>query len=279
MPSVAKRVPHLVCKGGRFYFRMRVPLPLVPLLGTSEVWQSLGDLTKPQAEVRARELAAEHAARFLTEKHRHGLAASPPASPTRTPAVPRRAAVEGVAAIARSAAREVLRKDEDTRITGLGNEVGQWWRSGLQDLDQVVGVALSEGEMRGLWHGLSLPADSSDRRRLAHMWAMEHGKALHGIEQRDKGLPVETPAPATARARCGTPPHCADCDASRSRARSPRRRLGRRSRGAPAGAGLARLPPSGTGARTRRCRSRGSRRGCCAYRPGDSDRAAPCSAR
>ena len=55
---MAKKVPHLVCKGGRFYFRMRVPLPLVPVFG-AEVSQALGDVTKAQAEVRVRELTAE----------------------------------------------------------------------------------------------------------------------------------------------------------------------------------------------------------------------------
>jgi hypothetical protein len=53
---------------------MRVPLPLVPFLG-AEVSKALGDVTKPQAEVMARELAGEHAAMFLREKHRLGLVA------------------------------------------------------------------------------------------------------------------------------------------------------------------------------------------------------------
>ena len=68
---MAKKVPHLSIKGGRFYFRMRTPLPLVPFLG-AEVSKALGDVTKAQAEVMARELAGEHAA------HRRVLARPPP---------------------------------------------------------------------------------------------------------------------------------------------------------------------------------------------------------
>lgn len=82
---MAKKVPHLTVKGGRFYFRMRTPLPLVPHLGT-EVTKALGDVTQAQAQVMARELArelaGEHAAMFLREKHREAEPASSASSPS-----------------------------------------------------------------------------------------------------------------------------------------------------------------------------------------------------
>ena len=66
MSNVAKKVPHLSVKNGRFYFRMRVPRELIEAFGP-EVSQALGDVTKAQAGVRARELGADWASKFLTE--------------------------------------------------------------------------------------------------------------------------------------------------------------------------------------------------------------------
>jgi hypothetical protein len=84
---LSRKVPHLVQKGQRFYFRMRVPEPLVEQYG-KEVTKALGDVSKAQAAVMARQLAAEHAQLFLREKHRKGLAQNPPvpAPTSRAPA-------------------------------------------------------------------------------------------------------------------------------------------------------------------------------------------------
>ena len=154
--KVAKKVPHLAVKNGRFYFRMRVPLALVPAFG-SEVSKALGDVTKAQAEVKARELGAEHAARFLHEKHRMGLAASPPVPPA-APAQLRHATGEAAGSIARAASRDMLARDEAIRISGMRSDLGAWWRSELSDLDDVITAALSDGDMRGLWHDFIKPS-------------------------------------------------------------------------------------------------------------------------
>jgi integrase len=226
--KVAKKVPHLTIKGGRFYFRMRVPLPLVPFLG-AEVGQALGDVTKAQAEVMVRELAAENAALFLREKHRRGFADNPPAP---APSSARRAATaDDVDTIARSAARELLARDQGIRINGMRSELGDWWRSSLADLDRALVVALSDGDMRGLWHdfirdlkahGVALPEDTGERRTLVHRWAMEQAKAVQGIKQREDGVPVETPAPVAPPAARGKEPRLRDAfDAWRTSARRP----------------------------------------------------------
>ena len=203
---MAKKVPHLSVKGGRFYFRMRTPLPLVAHLG-AEVSRALGDVTKAQAEVMARELAGEHAAMFLREKVRLGLAFSAPA-PAPASARPRFATTEDVAFVASVSARSLLARDQSIRIDGMRSEVGDWWRSELADLDQALIRAMSEGDMQGLWadfiadlkgHGLSLPESREERRAAVYQWAMERARAVKGIKACEDGSPVATPAPVPPR--------------------------------------------------------------------------------
>jgi hypothetical protein len=91
---LSRKVPHLVQKGQRFYFRMRVPEPLVEQYG-KEVTKALGDVSKAQAAVMARQLAAEHA---------------------RAPA---------------GSSRGLLAQDEEIRIAGIRSDMGDWWRSEL----------------------------------------------------------------------------------------------------------------------------------------------------
>ena len=154
---MAKKVPHLTVKNGRFYFRMHVPLALVTEFG-AEVSQALGDVTKAQAEVKARELGAEYSARILQQKHRiMGLAASPPVPPAASARLGP-ATHDAVGSIARAASRDMLARDEAIRITGMRSDLGAWWRSELSDLDDVITTALSDGDMRGLWHDFIKPS-------------------------------------------------------------------------------------------------------------------------
>ncbi len=202
--DVAKRVPHLSCKGGRYYFRKRVPQALVPFLG-KEVSQALGNVSKAQAEVQARELSHRYAAEFLRELHGRGLAENPPLpAPTNPRRVP---SAEEVKQVARASARELLVQDEEVRIMGLRTDLGDWWLGSLSDLDTAVGAALSDGEMNGLWHrfigdlsahGMTMPEDPADRRRMLRMWAIEQARALQGITARNRGEPIETPPPIPA---------------------------------------------------------------------------------
>lgn len=54
----------MVTKGGRFYFRLRVPTELVPHGGKTEVTQALGGVNKAQAEVACGQLFAQWSAHF-----------------------------------------------------------------------------------------------------------------------------------------------------------------------------------------------------------------------
>ncbi len=118
MSKVSKKTSHLVIKGGRFYFRMRVPKELVPHLAKTEVTQALGDVNRAQAVVACSELAGQWSAHFLEEKHRLGLAVSPPAPPMRA-AIPRRTATpEEVEKLAEASAQRLLAVDEEVRIEG-----------------------------------------------------------------------------------------------------------------------------------------------------------------
>lgn len=75
--KLPKRTPYLVLKGGRFYFRIRVPDDLRQSFGKKEHTEALGDINKAQADVRAAQLGAHWQAMFLTERHRLGLAPNP----------------------------------------------------------------------------------------------------------------------------------------------------------------------------------------------------------
>lgn len=201
MAVVSKKVPHLARKGNRFYFRIRVPGPLVAVLGKTEITQSLGNISQAQAAIQAKELGAHYSAQFLEEQHRLGLATNPPAAP----AVPKRrrvATLEEASQIARAAARELLATDEEVRTEGMTNEGADFWLGVVSDLDHGVIEALSEGRMGGIWervggvlkeHGLKLPEERLEARRVMRSWAVEYAKALRGIRERSRGEPIETP--------------------------------------------------------------------------------------
>ena len=78
MSKLPKKTTYLVYKGGRFYFRVRVPDELRESLCKKEHGEALGDVNKAQAEVLAAQLGAHWQGLFLTEKHRLGLASNPP---------------------------------------------------------------------------------------------------------------------------------------------------------------------------------------------------------
>ena len=201
--KVPKKVPHLIVKGSRFYFRMRVPLPLVESTGKTEITEALGDLTKPQAEVRARELASQYAAHFLAEKHRLGLVDSPPAPPRQASIPQREVTLEELHALAKASARALLFDDEEVRVHGTRTDWGEYWLGAVRDLDLDVAAALADHTMGPLKarvraelakQSLKLPEDRHELRRMLRVWATEHGLALEGIVARGHGKPFETPA-------------------------------------------------------------------------------------
>ena len=86
---MAKQIAHLSTKDGRHYLRIRVPLDLVQHVGKPEVSQALGDVTKAQAKVAARELSSQWSAHFLDEWSPPGLRCQPACGPdARRPAPP-----------------------------------------------------------------------------------------------------------------------------------------------------------------------------------------------
>lgn len=200
---MSKKVPHLARKGNRFYFRIRVPGPLVAVLGKTEITQSLGNISQAQAAIQAKELGAHYSAQFLEEQHQLGLATNPPAAP----AVPKRrraATLDEAGQLARAAARELLATDEEVRTDGMTSEGAEFWLGVISDLDHGVTDALSEGRMGGIWervegaltaHGLKLPEQRLEARRVLRAWAVEYAKALSGIQRRSRGEPIETPDP------------------------------------------------------------------------------------
>ena len=196
---MSRKVPHLVRKGNRFYFRIRVPHQLVAALGKTEITESLGNISQAQAAVQVKALAAKYSAEFLTRLHRLGFAANPP---TPAPARQRTATVEEVTHIARAAARGLLAADEEVRIAGLSSDVADYWLSALSDLNEGVSFALAEGRVKYIWqrfavdlaaHGVHAPEDNLEARRLMRVWAYEYSKALEGTEGRTLGKRMESP--------------------------------------------------------------------------------------
>jgi integrase len=197
---VPRKIPNLVLKKGRYYFRMRVPTALVEMYEKTEVSLPLGDVSWSQAASLARKLTAEWDDKFERDKHAAGVTPNAPApmpgKVVRTPTI------DEVRDIARASARQRLADDEEMRIQGLRSDGGEWWVGRMLDMDNALERMLAEGDARELWqdfrvelnaHGLAEPADRSDARRLLHAWAMEHAKGMQDIKRRMQGVPVETP--------------------------------------------------------------------------------------
>jgi integrase len=202
--NVSKKAPHMVTKGGRFYFRMRVPAELVVHVGRTEIAQALGGVTKAHAEVSARQLAGQWTEYFLDERHRLGFASSPSAPPVRA-AIPKRLATpDEVARLAEASARKLLALDEEFRIAGTRTEGAYAWLSSLSDLEHDVAEMLAYGAVQSTKarlladlapHALTLPDDHIEARRLVRIWTAAQARALKAIEARSRGIPVPTPAP------------------------------------------------------------------------------------
>lgn len=199
-----KRTPHLVTKGARFYFRVRVPVDLVSHVGKSEITHALGDVSRDQAEVAVSELAGQWSAHFLAERHRLGLTANPPAPPMRAALPKREATIEEVQALAQVAARELLAQDEEVRIDGMSSDGADAWLGTVGDLDRDVSRALSDGLMGSVKprvlaqlaaRGLTLPEDRTEARRALRAWSGVQARAVQAIADRSRGEPIETPPP------------------------------------------------------------------------------------
>ena len=204
MAKARKKTPHLVAKGGRFYFRMRVPLELVSHIGKSEVTQALGDIDKPKAAAAAAQLAAQWAAHFLDARQRLGLAPSSPALPLRA-AIPKRVAShDEVEQIGAACAQRLLALDERIRDGGASAEEAAAWHADLADLDHDVTRMLEAGESGRAEervradlapHALTLPDDRTEARRMVRGWTAAQSRALKAIGARSRGVVVATPAP------------------------------------------------------------------------------------
>ena len=205
--KMAKKTPHLQTKAGRFYFRMRVPAELVAHAGKDEISQALGNVTKLQAEVAARQLAGQWAEHFLNERHRLGMVLNPPA-PAPSANLPRREpSIPEVRALAQLAAHSMLANDLEGRIEGGTPEPAERPGVGIsRPVDESIQAAIAGRDMSGIqpqvedWlgaYGLNLPSVQTDARRALMTWAVEMAKARKGSKLRDEGEPVETPEPPT----------------------------------------------------------------------------------
>ena len=210
---MSKKVPHLVIKGGRFYFRRRVPEELVKHIGKAEVTQSLGDVTSAQARVAVEQLAAQWQAHFLAERHRLGLASNPPSPPVIAEIARREPTAEEVRALAKLAAHSMLLHDMEDRIEGHPPAMDSPQFGPNRPLDASLRAALAGLDMSGIqpqaedWlhaYGLSLPSDVTGARRALMTWAAELGKARKGQLLRGEGELVETPEPPTLPASLQT---------------------------------------------------------------------------
>jgi len=200
--KVPKKTSYLVSKGSRFYFRIRIPDELREAIGKKEHSEALGDLNKAQAEVAATRLGAEWLARFLTERHRLGIALNPPAPVQAVPVVPSRVpTLQEVQALATLAGRAMLDADEEGRIEGAAWTTPPDFGPG-HDLATALPDAVAGRSMEGVamqaedWlgtYGLVLPQDQAERRRVLYTFATAMAKARKGQKLRDEGEPVETP--------------------------------------------------------------------------------------
>lgn len=201
--KLPKRTPYLVLKGGRFYFRIRIPDDLRQPLGKKEHNEALGDINRAQADVRAAQLGANWQTLFLAERHRLGLAPNPPAPPPDFTPRLRTATLQEVRAVAAQAAHAFMHNDEEMRIEGWictgsnGPEFGPGF-----PLEEVVRDAVSGRDLHGLkdrvedWlgsHGLVLPDGEMEQRRALYAWAQAMSAALTGRQKRNEGVAVETP--------------------------------------------------------------------------------------
>lgn len=208
MSKLPRNTKYLVPKGGRFYFRIRIPDDLRAIFGKREHSEALGDLTKAQAEVRAGQLGAHWNAAFLTERHRLGLASHPPVAlpvgPLLSSNALRPASIEEVQAVAARAAHELLLLDEAARIDGT-----QWQGADSSDfgpglpLAEAVREVISGRSVAALRMqaeeqlsavGLTLPADAAEQRRALYAWGQATAKATKGFQMRDAGEVVEMSA-------------------------------------------------------------------------------------
>jgi integrase len=203
VPKLSKKTPYLVIKGGRFYFRIRIPDDIHQAFGKKEHTEALGDINRAQADVRAAQLGAHWQANFLEERHRRGRALSPPAPSPEAVRTYRIATLDEVKAIAAVKAHALLELDEENRIDGWSPPFADTPEFGIGlPLDIVVADAVSGRNLTGLQeraeehlsvYGLDLPQDEGERRRALYAWGQATAKALEGKKKRARGEVVETP--------------------------------------------------------------------------------------
>ncbi|MGJ7498207.1 tyrosine-type recombinase/integrase [Variovorax sp. RT4R15] len=205
MNSVPKKSQNLVHKAGRFYFRMRVPKPLLVTYGKTEVSIALGDVSLSQANSLARKYTAQYDDKFQRELYQTGHVPNAPLQAGTGPADKLRIAIdEDVRVIARASARQRIADDEEVRLGGMDTVGGEWWADSMFATDQSLRRVLADGDVSEVIEqfrrelaagGLAVPEDRGERRRLVRAWATEHAKGMEAIQLRIRGLPVETPPP------------------------------------------------------------------------------------
>ncbi|MEO5697260.1 MAG: DUF6538 domain-containing protein [Burkholderiaceae bacterium] len=217
---------HVVAKGGRFYFRLRVPADLVASIGKSEISQPLGMLNRSQAEAAADDLAREWNAHFVREKHRMGLGSNPTPAPKPAARSKRPASADEVERLGEASARALLVSDETCRAAALDADSTRAWRASLEALDRdvtdllehgVVGATRDRLESDLAVHGLTLADDAAESRRMIRTWTAAQARALKAIAARGRGIAVPTPAPVSLPASLQRT-HDVDADASAAEA-------------------------------------------------------------
>ncbi len=204
--TLAKKTPYLVRKGDRYYFRIRIPGDLQGVIGKAEHSEALGDVNKAQAEVLAAQHGAHWQERFLRERYTLGTASAPPAEAPPPVAPIKYATPEQARDVAALAGRALLAVDEEARIDGTrwDDPIPDGFGPG-RDLRTVLPTAVAGRDLEGIamaaadWlgaHGLTLPPQGPERRRVLYAYAQGMGRAEADVQRRDEGAAVDTPPEA-----------------------------------------------------------------------------------
>jgi hypothetical protein len=202
MAIMAKKVAGLIFKGRSFYSRISIPTPLRHVYGKTEISTPLGRVSHPQAEVKHRELEAQHAARFQTQLHELGVGPTAPIAP----AAPLTLAL--IPALAKALESHILTADEEIRAEGLTEDEFTRREAETREAVEEVSRAYARGDSAPIaaalddWLnslGIDAPRDSPEFKLLRREFLKARLKAIRGTEARNRGEVVETPeAPPVA---------------------------------------------------------------------------------
>jgi integrase len=189
-----KRLPHVIRRGNTLYYRRRVPVPLVAVLGISEIKQSLGTGDATAARLAVARLDLEWEQRFAAARKQ--VAAETVLRDWVSPEEARWV-IEGAAA-------DLLGTDEELRIEGLDEATAEVLADKYSDLFADLTDALPRGKVAVVARpvqerlstlGVRMDPKGSTFRRLAYEYMKHQLRALEAISQRVHGKPVDSPAP------------------------------------------------------------------------------------